>query len=100
MRKIRSNTNAPSGAWRFAIFIAAILLPLVMTSCGKKGQNAQTQTAQKHEDDFLDKDAKPNERKYLLAGEAVLYGRRQSKIRGGLRATLQPRQGADVPRSV
>jgi hypothetical protein len=70
MRKIRSNTNAPSGAWRFAIFTAAILLPpLVVTSCGKKGQNAQTQTAQKHEDDFLDKDAKPNERKYLLAAK-------------------------------
>src|SRR6201984_3264535 len=70
MRKIRSNTNAPSGAWRFAIFTAAILLPpLVVTSCGKKGQNAQTQTAQKHEDDFLDKDAKPNERKYLMAAK-------------------------------
>ena len=67
MRKIRSNTNAPSGAWRFAIFTAAILLPLLVTSCGKKGQDAQTQTAQKREDDSLDKDVKPNERKYILA---------------------------------
>ena len=69
MRKIRSNTNAPSGAWRFAIFTAAILLPLLVTSCGKKGQDAQTQTAQKREDDFLDKDVKPNERKYILAAK-------------------------------
>ena len=69
MRKIRSNTNAPSGAWRFAIFTAAILLPLLVTSCGKKGQNAQTQTAQKREDDLLDKDVKPNERKYILAAK-------------------------------
>jgi len=69
MRKIRSNTNAPSGAWRFAIFTAAILLPLLVTSCGKKGQDAQTQTAQKREDDFLDEDVKPNERKYILAAK-------------------------------
>ena len=69
MRKIRSNTNAPSGAWRFAIFTAAILLPLLVTSCGKKGQDAQTQTDQKREDDFLDKDVKPNERKYILAAK-------------------------------
>jgi hypothetical protein len=69
MRKIRSNTNAPSGAWRFAIFTAAILLPLLVTSCGKKGQDAQTQTAQKREDDFLDEDVKPNERKYVLAAK-------------------------------
>ena len=69
MRKIGSNTNAPSVAWRFAIFTAAILLPLLVTSCGKKGQNAQTQTAQKREDDLLDKDVKPNERKYILAAK-------------------------------
>ncbi|HXO92888.1 MAG TPA: hypothetical protein VN825_02060 [Candidatus Acidoferrum sp.] len=41
----------------------------MVTSCGKKGQDAQTQTAQKREDDFLDKDVKPNERKYILAAK-------------------------------
>jgi hypothetical protein len=41
----------------------------LVTSCGKKGQDAQTQTAQKREDDFLDKDVKPNERKYILAAK-------------------------------
>jgi hypothetical protein len=45
----------------------AILLPMALTSCGKKAQNSETQTAQKSEDDFLDKDAKPEERKYLVA---------------------------------
>ena len=33
-----SNTNAASGAWRLAIFAAAILLPMLVTGCGKKGQ--------------------------------------------------------------
>jgi hypothetical protein len=51
------------------ILIAAILLPVLLTSCGKKGQNGETQTAQKSEDDFLDKHAKPDERKYLLAAK-------------------------------
>jgi len=41
----------------------------MVTSCGKKGQDAQTQTAQKREDDFLDKDVKPNERKYIPAAK-------------------------------
>src|SRR5215468_3500700 len=69
MRKVLSNTNAPSGAWRFAIVAAAILLPLLVTNCGKKGQGSDKKTVQKSEDDFLDKDAKPNERKYLLAAK-------------------------------
>ena len=51
------------------ILIAAILLPVLLTSCGKKGQNGETQTAQKSEDDFLDKHAKPDEHKYLLAAK-------------------------------
>ena len=69
MSKIRSNTNALSGAWRLGIFAAAMLLPLLATSCGKQGQDGQKKTVQKSEDDFLDKDAKPDERKYLLAAK-------------------------------
>jgi hypothetical protein len=69
MSKTRSNTNARSRAWRLAIVAAAILLPLLATSCGKKGQADEKKTVQKSEDDFLDKDAKPDERKYLLAAK-------------------------------
>src|SRR5678816_1482903 len=46
-----------------------MLLPLLVTSCAKKGQEGEKKTVQKSEDDFLDKDAKPNERKYLLAAK-------------------------------
>lgn len=49
--------------------VAAILLPTMLTSCGKKTQGGKEKTAQKSEDDFLDKDAKPDERKYLLAAK-------------------------------
>jgi hypothetical protein len=49
--------------------VAAILLPTMLTSCGKKTQDGKEKTAQKSEDDFLDKDAKPDERKYLLAAK-------------------------------
>jgi len=45
----------------------AILLPLSVTGCGKTGRNSDKKTVQKGEDDFLDNDAKPDERKYLLA---------------------------------
>jgi hypothetical protein len=69
MTKTRSNTNAVSGAWRLAIFSAAILLPVLLAGCGKKGQESEKKTAQKSEDDFLDKDAKPDEQKYLLAAK-------------------------------
>jgi hypothetical protein len=69
MSKTRSNTNALSGACRLAIFTAAILLPVLLTSCGKKSQGGEKKTVQKSEDDFLDKDAKPDERKYLLAAK-------------------------------
>ena len=69
MSKTPNNTNAASGAWRLAIFAAAILLPLLVTGCGKKGQEGEKKTVQKSEDDFLDKDAKPDERKYLLAAK-------------------------------
>src|SRR5437867_7261364 len=69
MSKTRSKTKALSGAWRLGIFAAAMLLPLLMTSCGKKGHDSEKKTVQKSEDDFLDKDAKPDERKYLLAAK-------------------------------
>jgi len=69
MSKTRSNTNALSGAWRLEIFAAAMLLPLLATSCGKKGQEGERKNVQKSEDDFLDKDAKPDERKYLVAAK-------------------------------
>ena len=48
---------------------AAVLLPVLLTSCNKKGQDGEKKTVQKSEDDFLDKDAKPDERKYLLAAK-------------------------------
>jgi hypothetical protein len=69
MRKIGTNANPASGAWRVAIVGAAILLPLLVANCGKKGQEGEKKTVQKSEDDFLDKDAKPDERKYLLAAK-------------------------------
>jgi hypothetical protein len=47
----------------------AIVLPVLLTSCGKKGQTDEKKTVQKSEDDFLDKDAKPDERRYLLAAK-------------------------------
>src|SRR6476661_6873526 len=68
MSKTRNKTNTASGAWRLAIVSAAILLPVLLTGCGK-GQEGEKKTAQKSEDDFLDKDAKPDERKYLLAAK-------------------------------
>jgi hypothetical protein len=69
MSKNRRNANALLLQCRFAILFGAILLPVALTSCGKKAQNGETQTAQKSEDDFLDKHAKPDERKYLLAAK-------------------------------
>jgi len=69
MRKSRRNANALSVVRRLTILAATILLPILLTSCGKKSQNGETRTAQKSDDDFLDKDAKPDERKYLLAAK-------------------------------
>ena len=54
---------------RLAFVVAAILMAMLLTSCGKKGSEDEQKTAQKSEDDFLDKDAKPDERKYLLAAK-------------------------------
>jgi len=58
-----------SVACRVTTLIAAILLPALLTSCGKKAPEGKKNTAQKSEDDFLDKDAKPDERKYLVAAK-------------------------------
>src|SRR5215510_364105 len=69
MNKARSKTNTVRHALHVAIFTAAILLPLFLTSCGKRGQAGEKKTVQKSEDDFLDRDAKPDERKYLLAAK-------------------------------
>jgi hypothetical protein len=62
-------TLSVSVACRVTTLIAAILLPVLLTSCDKKGPEGENKTAQKSEDDFLDKDAKPDERKYLLAAK-------------------------------
>jgi hypothetical protein len=61
----RSKTHAVTVASCIAISLAAIL----PASCSKKSPDAKQKTAQKSEDDFLDKDAKPEERKYLLAAK-------------------------------
>src|SRR5947208_10407589 len=66
---MRMEDLSMSVACRVTTLIAAILLPALLTSCGKKGPGGEKNTAQKSEDDFLDKDAKPEERKYLLAAK-------------------------------
>src|ERR1041384_8529792 len=63
------NTNTASCVCHFARVAATILLPELLTACDKKGQAGEKKTVQKSEDDFLDKDAKPDERKYLLAAK-------------------------------
>jgi hypothetical protein len=64
-----SKMNAVSVARPVTILIAVILLPLSLTSCGRSGSGGEKKSTQKSEDDFLDKDAKPDERKYLLAAK-------------------------------
>src|SRR6476646_10829402 len=58
-----------SGLRCLVLLAAAILLPVLLTGCDKKGQEGEKKTVQKSEDDFLDKDAKPDEQKYLLAAK-------------------------------
>jgi hypothetical protein len=65
----RGKTNKAAGAWRLAIVSAAILLPGLLTGCGKTSRDSEKETVQKSEDDFLDKDVKPDERQYLLAAK-------------------------------
>jgi hypothetical protein len=66
------------------IVTAAILLPVLLTGCGKKGQEGEEKTVQKSEDDFLDKDAKPDERKYLLAAKPFFTAVASPKYADGL----------------
>ena len=47
MSETGTNTNAVSGARHLAIFAAAILLPALLTACGKKGQNDETKPLRK-----------------------------------------------------
>ena len=56
-------------ACRVTVLTAAILLPVLLTSCGRKAPDGEQETAQESEDDFLDKDANPEERKYLVAAK-------------------------------
>jgi hypothetical protein len=52
-----------------AAILTAILLPVLLAGCGKETQDGEDQTAQTSEDDFLDKDANPDERPYLVAAK-------------------------------
>jgi predicted small lipoprotein YifL len=56
-------------ACRVTVLTAAVLLPVVLTSCGRKGPDGEQETAQESEDDFLDKDANSDEREYLVAAK-------------------------------
>jgi hypothetical protein len=58
-----------SAGYRAAILMATILLPVLLAGCGKETQDGEDQTAQTSEDDFLDEDANPDERPYLVAAK-------------------------------
>ena len=47
MSKTPSNTNTASCAWRLGIFTAAMLLPLLVTGCGKKGHDGEKEDRSK-----------------------------------------------------
>src|SRR5262245_33128597 len=112
MSMSKRNANALSVACRLRILTAAILLPALLTSCGKKNQEGEKKTVQKSEDDFLDKDAKPDERKYLLAAkpfliavanrkyaEAYAHLSRYARARMSLNQFTPARQDADFQRN-
>ena len=82
MKMTSSNTDAGSGAWRLTVVVAAILLPALLPACDRKGQTREKKTVQKSEDDFLDKDAKPDERKYLLAAKPFFIALANRKYAG------------------
>lgn len=86
-------------AGRLTIIFAAILVPVLLTSCGKKGRDGEKKTAQKSEDDFLDKDAKPDERKYLVAAKPFFiavasrkYPEAYALLSSHARARMSPNQ--------
>ena len=81
------------------ILFGALLLPMALISCGKKAQNGETQTAQKSEDDFLDKHAKPEERKYLVAAKPFFIAVANRKYADAY-ALLQPCEGSHVAQSI
>ena len=58
----------------FALLIltAAIVLPLLLTSCGKTHPDDDQKTVEASEDAFLDPTSKPEERRYLLATKPFL----------------------------
>ena len=58
-----------SAGYRAAILMATILLPGLLAGCGKETQDGEDQTAQTSENDFLNKDANPDERPYLVAAK-------------------------------
>ena len=100
MSKTPSNTNTASCARRLGIFAAAILLPLLLTSCGKQGQESEKKTVQKSEDDFLEKDAKPMNRNISWRRNPSLSPSPIENTRTLTRYSPKSRQGANVPRSV
>ena len=69
LQKRRQVRHGESVLCLLSVIVTAAVLPVLLTSCGKKGEEGQKETVQKSEDDFLDKDAKPDERKYLLAAK-------------------------------
>jgi len=62
----------PSLGWLLVIVASAILLPVLITGCGKEGHDGEKKTVQKGKDDFFDKDVKPDERKYLMAAKPFI----------------------------
>lgn len=64
-----SKSHTVTVAYCLAISMVAILPAVFLAGCGKKGMNSEKKTAQKSDDDFLDKNAKPDERKYLDAAK-------------------------------
>jgi hypothetical protein len=64
--------NTASAGWRRVFAVAAISLPLLMTSCGKERPADAKKTVLKGQDDFVDRDAKPEERKYLRAAKPFI----------------------------
>src|SRR5947208_16342431 len=96
---MRMEDLSMSVACRVTTFIAAILLPVLLTSCGKKGPEGEKNTAQKSEDDFLDKDAKPDERKYLVAAKPFFIAVANRKYADAY-ALLQPCEGSHVAQSI
>jgi hypothetical protein len=64
-----SNTNIGFAAAPSIFLAVAMLVPAFLTACDKKHQAEEKKTVEKSDDDFLDKDAKPDDRKYLVAAK-------------------------------